>query len=628
MTRTTYHGSMNTQSDTFVTGGTGLLGRWLVVSLTRRNRHVAAMVRGGAERGEALRSFVGAHGGVPERLLIVDGDVCEEGLGIAPKLSEVRDVYHLAAAFAFGMAPERARAINVQGTLRVAEWARGRSKLRRLVHLGGYRATKMPAWLAQAELPLCDTQRKRLYRECGAYEASKLESHLEVRAFARVHKMPLTILNPSTVIGDSRTGETTQVSGLGETVRDLFAGKLPALAGNRRTNLPLVAVDHLAEMLATVPERKETIGQELCVLDPNTPRLPELVEQIGRHLGVPAPKRILSVGLLRALPKALTGIEPEALTFLTDDDYDTTTADAHAQAAGVAMPSFDTTLERWATYLVASRFGEVSDPEPARFVAASGSRTYVVGDPVHADNLFLHGLPWDGESWRPVSELVAGKSARPDLPGLGRSSACTGPSVQWLSALLEGRDKPLTIIGHSLGTALAIRYAHAFPEKVGALVLTSPFFFQGVPSWPLRTPVLSSRLFALGGADTLQRQLLGGAGDDLHPAVASAHAQLRRRGVAKRVATALAGASEATERAELLELYTELRLPILIIHGEDDPLLTPPPFGDIATIAAAGHNPHLQFPRETSEVIEEWLRTQYSMAPRSGVASRGAPLRS
>src|SRR5690606_33356317 len=150
--------------------------------------------------------------------------------------------------------------------------------------------------------PLSTRDRARLYREHGAYEASKLESQLELRAFTTQHGLPLTIVSPSTVIGDSRTGETTQGTGLGELVGRMVAGELPALAGTARTNVPVVAVDHVAAMLATAPERDATRGVELCVLDSRTPRLPELMRRIGEHLGVAVPTRTVSPTVLRALP--------------------------------------------------------------------------------------------------------------------------------------------------------------------------------------------------------------------------------------------------------------------------------------------------------------------------------------
>lgn len=348
-------GMKTSEVEVLVTGGTGLIGRWLLAELTR-TRKVAALVRRAGERGAELGAFVDAHGGDSRRLLVVEGDVEEASLGLAEGFEGVRDVHHLAARFAFGLGAEEARRANVEGALHVAEWALARPALRRFVYLGGYRMLHASGVLG-GEGVLTDAARGRLYREHGAYEASKHESFAALRRFAAERGLRWTAVHPSSVIGDSRSGETTQVTGLGETVGRLWAGRLPALVGSERTFVPLVTVDYLARFLATVPERVETEGQDLVVLDPATPRLPALVRQIAGHLGVRAPSMVLPLWLVRGLPRGLTGVEPESLSFLTEDAYDTTTADAHAEAVGLVRPSIETSVQRWADHLVATRFG-------------------------------------------------------------------------------------------------------------------------------------------------------------------------------------------------------------------------------------------------------------------------------
>lgn len=311
--------------DVLVTGGTGLIGRWLIAKLCRERRSVGALVRGGEERRGELASFVTDHGGDPRYLTLIDGDLGAEEPFVAAgdKLGSVRDIFHLAAAFKFGMEPSFARHINVGGTLRVARFAKTLPQLRRFVALGGYRATRLPAWLQAAALPLPETLQARLYKECGAYEASKLEAHLVLGAFAKEHALPLTNVHPSTVIGSSLTGETSQKTGLAETVERLWHGKMPALVGTAKTFVPIVCVDYLADFLASVPANPIALGQDLCVLDPQTPDLPDLVMHMAAHLGVRAPRRILSKAFIGALPEALTGVEKETLTFLSEDRYDT-----------------------------------------------------------------------------------------------------------------------------------------------------------------------------------------------------------------------------------------------------------------------------------------------------------------
>ncbi|WP_437647237.1 SDR family oxidoreductase [Sorangium sp. So ce362] len=348
--------------EVLVTGGTGFIGRWLLAELTR-TKVVAAPVRRARQRAAALSAFVDAHGGDSRRLLVVEGDVEEASLGLVDRFEHVRDVYHLAARFAFGLGVQEARRCNVDGSLRAAGWALALPSLRRFVYLGGYRmlhASTRPG----AEGALTERARGGLYRQHGAYEASKHESYLAVRRFAAERGLRWTAVHPSSVIGDSRTGETTQLTGLGETVERLWQGRLPALVGSERTFLPLLTVDYLARFLASVPERPETTGQDLCVLDQATPRLPALIRGIAAHLKRRPPRWVLPVGLVRLLPEALTGVPRESLSFLAEDAYDTSAADAHARTIGLAMPPIQTSVERWCDHLVATRFG--ATPEAAR----------------------------------------------------------------------------------------------------------------------------------------------------------------------------------------------------------------------------------------------------------------------
>src|SRR5450432_3084401 len=80
-----------------VTGGTGLIGRWLVVELSR-DREVIAIVRRAVERRDDYVAWIAAHGGVAERVTLIEGDLAAADLGLddeGKRLARtVRDVFH------------------------------------------------------------------------------------------------------------------------------------------------------------------------------------------------------------------------------------------------------------------------------------------------------------------------------------------------------------------------------------------------------------------------------------------------------------------------------------------------------------------------------------------------------
>jgi len=344
---------------TLILGANGFIGRWLALHLLTAGEPVAAGVRAG--RDAELRAWLRDHAVDDAALTTVTVDITRPGLGLSPaddeRLAGVRDVYNLAALYRFGLPRAEAVAANVDGAVHTADWAATRPGLRRLVHLSGYRVGREPA----PAYPLPDPN--AFYRRHGAYEASKREGDAAVRTLAPTLGVPLTVVNPGVVIGHSATGEAGQYIGLAPMVEQLWTGRLPALAGTRRTFVPVLAVDHLAAFLAAAPAHATSPVELHTVLDPATPPLPELFELLARHLGVRPPRAVLPVGLVRRLPRRLTGADPESLAFLSEDRYDTASAERLAAAAGLAHPPVDDLLTRWATRLIADRFGRTFTPQ-------------------------------------------------------------------------------------------------------------------------------------------------------------------------------------------------------------------------------------------------------------------------
>ncbi|WP_328966745.1 alpha/beta fold hydrolase [Streptomyces sp. NBC_00239] len=546
--------------DAIVFGATGFIGRSLVAELLARGQRVAAAVR-----NDTLTPWLTSQGVDTRRLEIVTADITRPLSG----LPEVRDVYNAAARFAFGLGVEEARATNVTGALNVLEWAAALPGLRRLVHISGYRVS--------------GTEGDPDYAGLGAYEASKTEGDLAVRARARALDVPLTIANPSTVIGPG------QYIGLGALVEDLWKGRLPALPGGPDTFLPIASIDYFVRFLAEVPEAPA--GEHYWVLDDNTPLLPELIRTIADHTGVRAPRRTVPVGLLRRLPRKLTGADPETLAFLSSDRYPTASAHAFAARAGLDMPPAADVLRAWADDLVAARFGAASPwLSPYGFHAVAGSRTWVSGERHRPDHVLLHGLPMNADLWAPLAAHLTGPVLAPDLPGLGRSAPTTRPADAWLADLLSPVKSRPTLIAHSLACGPALRFAVDHPDRIGGLVLISPAFLQA-PAPRLTRSALAAPMMRRMSAAQLARVL----GVPEGPEVESAAADLRRRGVARRVTAAVR--TDVAERRKTRALLDRVTVPVRIVVGSADPLVEPVDH-PVAEIAGAGHYPQLTHPSQ------------------------------
>ena len=596
------------------------MGRWLVPALTRRGRRVIALVRDADRRRADFLAWVASHDGDPAAVEVVSGDLAQPGLGLSPpdraRALAARDIYHLGALMAFGADRDRSRAANVAATRAVLDLAADAPGLRRLVHLSGFRLIgghQHRHHGIDPDGPYRAADYDRLYRRLGAYEASKMEADHLVRDGAAARGIPLTIINPGGVIGDSRTGETVQSIGFAALVEMLYRGKMPAVPGGRHTWLPLITVDFLADFLARVPEAPAAAGRDYALLDDRTPPLADLLGLIAQHLGAHAPRRRIPLALARRLQPSRS----EELGFLTDQRYDTAPTQRMAHQLGLTLPDVVAAALGSAEHVVATRFLAAPRESGAALTRAGGAATFVrrrdrapgAGEAAPAAAgpgpapafVLLHGLPLDADSWRAVEQHLPGASLAPDLAGLGRSAPSAAAPGEWLASLLTGElldpAVPPIVVGHSLGTWYAVDYAARHPDRVGGLVLVSPYFLQAPPP-----AIVRRRAGAALAARLIRRRhlesLLTGDPRGRSAVLDGPITWLDRPGARGRFGRALALAHH--QRAGLRERLAQVAAttPTVLVVGERDPLVagaTELPLR-IIEVAASGHNPQLDRP--------------------------------
>lgn len=138
-----------------------------------------------------------------------------------------------------------------------------------------------------------------------------------------------------------------------------------------------------------------------------------------------------------------------------------------------------------------------------------------VGDDTHVQNptvtiVFVHGLANSHAMWKPVIDLMRGTDARimsVDLLGFGKSPK---PEWQTYSALVHAKSLrrtlrahsvsgPVIIVGHSLGSLVAVKYAQLYPSHIQSLLLCSPPFYKET--------VTTERRIVVPTADDVYRQV-------------------------------------------------------------------------------------------------------------------------
>ncbi len=107
---------------------------------------------------------------------------------------------------------------------------------------------------------------------------------------------------------------------------------------------------------------------------------------------------------------------------------------------------------------------------------ATGGRAF---DPALPAIVFLHGAGLDHSVWALLARAFAHRGfavLAPDLPGHGRSAGAALPSIaamaDWTAALLEAAGvRAARLIGHSMGSLVALEAAARFPGRVTGLAL-------------------------------------------------------------------------------------------------------------------------------------------------------------
>lgn len=173
-----------------VTGGTGLLGGWLVPALVRRGSHVVVLVRDSAPESAVVRD------GWMSSLAAVYGSISDADL-LRRVLAEyaVQTVFHLAAQTQVGVAkvdPVGTLEANVRGTWNVLEAARGCRGVQVVV------ASSDKAYGASGELPYTE---EHPLRGTYPYDVSKSCMDLISSMYATSFSLPVAIARCANLFG-------------------------------------------------------------------------------------------------------------------------------------------------------------------------------------------------------------------------------------------------------------------------------------------------------------------------------------------------------------------------------------------------------------------------------------------
>lgn len=356
---------VRTDGTVLLTGCTSFLGRRLLLELVHAGRPVFLLAqpeelpRAHAAVARVTRRLPAARRSV----LLFAGDALEPGLGvpaeIAARILGEASVYVHALSFAPGARRDAERA--AMDTVRATESLLGFA----------HRSRALDAFVLAGSVAVSGDYPGTFYEDwfdvgqefVDALDRSAFESEARVREARRT--LPVVIARTGTMLGDAETGEIDRGRGLGPLVRILRRARgwpawLPFPGpGGERAVVPLSPVDFVARAVLTLAGLREARGQTFCLVDPKSPTLEELLDELAGAVGVPRPRlrpnerlqaRLLGLpGVLPALARAgdAVGLPLRPLRLLLGRNrHDTTRAAATLRPLGIHCPPFPSYARR------------------------------------------------------------------------------------------------------------------------------------------------------------------------------------------------------------------------------------------------------------------------------------------
>ncbi len=333
-----------------LTGITGSAGSWLAREALDRGCSVLALVRADSqskaeERAfEALEIIGGSHLG--EKLDVVRGDVCRKGLIANADRSIFEDVsmvIHCAGAINFRQAAaEHTHRVNVEGTANV---------LKLTGSLGVPYGHVSTAYIAGKRQGLVLESEDSVGQSFNnAYEQTKCEAEVIIRKWGRKSRLPVHILRPSILLGDSKEGKIVNFDATYNMMR--FFDGISGLVSNQRIRAVVnpnstknfVPIDYFAKAALHILEHARPATYHIT--NPNPLKISELRDIFASLFNMHgitivdendfARERPTRIELLykKAMPQYRPYMQSEPL-------FDRTNTDAALAGSGLVLPEID-----------------------------------------------------------------------------------------------------------------------------------------------------------------------------------------------------------------------------------------------------------------------------------------------
>jgi nucleoside-diphosphate-sugar epimerase len=315
------------------------------------------------ERAKALLASM--EGASPERVRVYEGDAASIDMGLSGpewlELSrEVNVVHHCMAVTYLGAEREFATAANVGGIREAVELAEAAPNFERLVHWSSALVSGAKRGYVLEE----DLDASRGFR--NVVEKTRFQAERIARE-ALDEGVPVTILRPSLIVGDSLTGEIDRLEGPYLLVTLMLNAPIDLripMPGPGDVKLNLVPIDFVVDAGLHIAALPEAIGETYHLVDPQPLTTRRIFELVAARTGRQPPRGFVPAGWATTLMRT-PGLErfaniPRAFLehLLTDVVYDDRHTRRALEGTGIACPPFESYADRLVQY--------VEDREAAR----------------------------------------------------------------------------------------------------------------------------------------------------------------------------------------------------------------------------------------------------------------------
>ena len=218
------------------------------------------------------------------RVRLAVGDIRKMDLGLAglelKSLGDVTHAFHLAGVQSAAAGPALLKAVNVDGVRNIIAFARELPKLKRLVHFSSCFVSGDRQGVVLEE-HLDDVPARRSPDEESKYQGERLMR-------AAMGDLPISIVRPAIVVGDSETGEVDRFDGVYAMgillVTSPVSVPIP-LPGPGMAPLNVIPVDYLTRVVARIATSDFAVGRTFHVVDPNPLSARMIYDLVARRSG-------------------------------------------------------------------------------------------------------------------------------------------------------------------------------------------------------------------------------------------------------------------------------------------------------------------------------------------------------